>query len=61
MEMIYKFRDTKTNWLVYDIEILGVSIVQTYRSQFAGFLKTNNLNDLLTKLRTSGSLEEPTK
>lgn len=61
MEMIYKFRETKQDWLVYDMELLGVSIVQTYRSQFAGFLKNHTVSELLTNLRTSGSLEEPAK
>ncbi len=60
MEMIYKFRKTKTGWLVYDIEILGVSIVQTYRSQFAGFLKQNSIDDLLERLSKSGSFTVPT-
>ena len=60
MEMIYKFRKTKTGWLVYDIEILGVSIVQTYRSQFAGFLKQNSFDDLLETLDKSGSFNVPT-
>jgi phospholipid transport system substrate-binding protein len=59
MEMIYKFRKTKSGWLVYDIEILGVSIVQTYRSQFAGFLKQNSSDDLLEKLTQSGSFTVP--
>ncbi|MCG8336854.1 MAG: ABC transporter substrate-binding protein [Proteobacteria bacterium] len=60
MEMIYKFRKARTGWLVYDIEILGVSIVQTYRSQFAGFLKQNSIDDLLEKLTKSGSFTVPT-
>ena len=60
MEMIYKFRKARTGWLVYDIEILGVSIVQTYRSQFAGFLKQNSIDDLLEKLTKSGSFNVPT-
>ncbi len=60
MEMIYKFRQTSNGWLVYDIEILGVSIVQTYRSQFAGFLKENSIDDLLEKLTKTGSFTVPT-
>lgn len=52
IEMNYKFYKSKTNgWLVYDIEIMGVSVVQTYRSQFAGMLTEQSVEDLLTKLR----------
>ncbi|MBT3226214.1 MAG: ABC transporter substrate-binding protein [Deltaproteobacteria bacterium] len=55
MEMIFKFRKTKKGWKVYDLEILGVSIVLTYRSQFSGFLKKNSMDDLLEKLAVTGS------
>ena len=26
-------------WFIYDIDLVGVSIIQTYRQQFAGLLK----------------------
>jgi len=56
MEMVYKFYKTKKNgWMVYDVVILGVSVVQTYRSQFSGFLKTGSTEDLLKKLAATGS------
>lgn len=55
MEMIFKFRKTKKGWKVYDLEILGVSIVQTYRSQFSGFLRANSMDDLMKKLAVTGS------
>ena len=58
-EMIYKFYKNGPKWMVYDVEILGVSIVATYRSQFAGILKTGTVEDLLQKLRTS-AFEVPT-
>ncbi|MBU2510343.1 ABC transporter substrate-binding protein [bacterium] len=60
MEMIYKFRETDNGWLVYDIEILGVSIVQTYRSQFSGFLKDKSFDDLLENLKSSDAFKVPT-
>lgn len=50
MEMVYKFWNNDGKWLVYDIEIIGVSIVKTYRSQFDGFLRDNSVDDLLEKL-----------
>jgi len=44
----YKFYDAKgQGWLIYDVDILGVSIVQTYRSQFEGFLKDNPFEALI--------------
>lgn len=59
MEMIYKFRKTSKGWLVYDIEILGVSIVQTYRTQFAGYLRDHSADELLERLKSAGSFTVP--
>ncbi|MBE0495754.1 MAG: ABC transporter substrate-binding protein [Campylobacterales bacterium] len=48
----YKFYDGKERgWLIYDVDILGVSIVQTYRSQFEGFLKDNRFEGLIQWLQ----------
>ena len=56
-EMTYKlYKSRKKGWMVYDVEVLGVSIVQTYRSQFSGFLKKNSMDDLMNRLRSSEDL-----
>ena len=34
IDILYKFYNSKKGWKVYDVEIEGVSIIQTYRSQF---------------------------
>ena len=61
MEMIYKFYKKKNqDWMVYDVKVMGVSIVQTYRSQFAGILKNQPIEDLLKKLRETGGFSIPT-
>lgn len=60
MELNFKFRKTKRGWKVYDLEVLGVSTVLTYRSQFSGFLKKNSMDDLLKKLSQSGYFTMPT-
>ncbi|MDR1614976.1 MAG: ABC transporter substrate-binding protein [Campylobacteraceae bacterium] len=51
-EILYKFYDTKDSrgWLIYDVDIVGVSIVQTYRSQFDGILKNGTFEDLIKKI-----------
>lgn len=47
----YKFyRKDDDNWLIYDVNLLGVSIIQTYRQQFAGFLKDKTFEDLIANL-----------
>ena len=49
--IIFKFYDKKGDWLIYDVDVLGVSIIQTYRSQFADLLEKENFSVLLEKLK----------
>ena len=56
-EMIYKlYKTKKKGWMVYDVDVLGVSIVQTYRSQFSGVLKKETMEQLMERMRTAGDL-----
>jgi len=48
--IIYKLYKPQNCWKIYDIEIQGVSIIQTYRSQFTQILKSGTIDDLLLKL-----------
>ena len=34
-------------WLIYDVDLVGVSIIQTYRQQFAGLLKEKSFDEML--------------
>ena len=51
-EIIYKFYRIKNSndWKIYDVDITGVSIIQTYRKQFSEFLKTKSFDELLASL-----------
>lgn len=60
-DMVYKFYKTKRKgWRVYDVVILGVSVVQTYRSQFSGLLRKGTMEDILERLRITGGFKIPT-
>jgi len=51
-EIIYKFyKDANNNWMIYDVDILGVSIIQTYRTQFAEILAKESFDKLLDRLK----------
>lgn len=50
IDMLYKLYKSKNSWQIYDIEIQGVSIISTYRSQFAEVMSTGTIDDLLLKL-----------
>ncbi len=50
ISMLYKLYKSKQDWKIYDIEIEGVSIITTYRSQFYEVLSKGTIDDLLKKL-----------
>lgn len=50
ISMLYKFYKSRNGWKVYDIEIEGVSLITTYRSQFDEVLRKGTIDDLLLKL-----------
>lgn len=51
-EIIYKFyKDKNGSWMIYDVDILGVSIIQAYRTQFADILAKEPFEKLLDKLK----------
>ncbi|QIR76472.1 ABC transporter substrate-binding protein [Sulfurospirillum diekertiae] len=56
-EIIYKFyKDKNGSWMIYDVDILGVSIIQTYRTQFADILAKEPFENLLERLKKPDEL-----
>jgi phospholipid transport system substrate-binding protein len=53
ISMLYKFYKSNNNWKIYDIEIQGVSIIRSYRSQFNEILQRGTMEDLFEKLEKS--------
>jgi phospholipid transport system substrate-binding protein len=54
--LMHKLRKVEKRWKVYDVEIQGISILLTYRSQFDDILSKGTVEDLLSRLE-----EPPTK
>ena len=48
--ILYRLRKVDKRWKVYDVEIQGVSILRTYRSQFNEILHRGTVEDLLSRL-----------
>jgi phospholipid transport system substrate-binding protein len=48
--MMYKLYKSSTGWRIYDVQIEGVSLISTYRSQFYDILNKGSFDDLLLKL-----------
>ena len=55
----YRMLKEKSGWRVYDVVIEEISLVNNYRSQFAGILQKSSFQDLLARLsemvKSSGS------
>lgn len=53
VDMLYKFHLSEDEgWRVYDVEISGVSIVASYRSQFNEVMRDLSVEEMLEQLRT---------
>jgi len=48
----YRMHKKGDRWLVYDVNIEGVSLVSNYRTQFNKIIQTASYNDLVQKLKT---------
>lgn len=48
----FKFHELNQDWKIYDVDILGISIIQTYRSQFADIISQEGFEKLLQKLES---------
>jgi len=53
MDVVFKYYLASENlWKIYDLEIAGVSLIQTYRTQFSEVMANSGAVKLLEKLRT---------
>src|SRR5438552_17181612 len=65
MQLDYLMSRSGKGWLIRDIVIDGVSLVENYRAQFARILRTSSYADLALRLRMvagagpSGSIAAP--
>lgn len=50
ISMLYKLYPNNNSWKIYDVEIEGVSIIRSYRSQFNEILQKGTFSDLLKKM-----------
>ena len=52
LQVNFKLRkNKKKEWRGYDVDIEGVSLITTFRSQFSGVLKNSSFEELLEKLK----------
>ena len=51
ISMLYKLYPSSNSWKIYDVEIEGVSIIRSYRSQFTEILQKGTFEELLQKMQ----------
>ena len=51
ISVLYRVKKDGDNWLVYDISIEGVSLINNYRKQFNSIIVRNSYKELVDKLR----------
>jgi len=55
IQLDYRMRRTDENWKIYDINVLGVWLVETYRSQFGPIISQGGIQGLIDSLRERNS------
>jgi len=53
--MDYRLHEVDGQWMVYDVSIDLVSIVNNYRAQFDRFIARSSVQDLLRRMKNPGS------
>ena len=48
----YRMQQRGDRWLVYDVAVEGVSLINNYRTQFDKIIQTSSFEDLIQKLKT---------
>jgi phospholipid transport system substrate-binding protein len=54
----YRLVDHGDRWVVYDVVLDGVSLVSSYRSQFASILRTSSFSQLVERLRSKQQVDQ---
>lgn len=49
--LTYSLVSKNGQWKIYDLSVEGVSLLQSFRSQFAQALQNSNMNDLIKQMR----------
>ncbi|CAN5550854.1 ABC transporter substrate-binding protein [soil metagenome] len=50
VQLDYRMEKTPTGWKIYDLNVLGVWLVETYRTQFAQEIRAKGIDGLITSM-----------
>ena len=51
VHVIFRMHQVKTEWLIYDVSVEGISLVATHRSSFNSEIRNSGLDKLITRLQ----------
>lgn len=51
----YSLVSKNNNWKIYDLSVEGVSLLQSFRSQFGQILQNSNMRDLIAQMRKNSN------
>lgn len=55
IQLDYRLEKTADSWLIYDVNVLGVWLVQTYRNQFSQEISAGGIDGLIRSLATKNA------
>ncbi len=53
----YRLKKEGNNWLIYDVSIMGVSLVNNYRTQFNSIISQSSYENLVKKLKEKAEVK----
>jgi len=61
VQLDYRLEKTPDGWKIYDLNVLGVWLVETYRSQFAQEINAKGIDGLIQILSQRNKSNSPAK
>ena len=58
IDVDYRLKYKGSDWYVYDVRVVGVSLVKSYRVQFNNIIKQSSYEDLVERLKEKVDAEE---
>lgn len=53
----YRLKKDGSDWLIYDVSIMGVSLVNNYRTQFSSIISQSSYENLVKRLKEKAELK----
>jgi phospholipid transport system substrate-binding protein len=58
IDVDYRLKNKRSDWYVYDVVVVGVSLVKSYRVQFNEIIMQSSYEELVKRLKNKLAAEE---